>query len=230
MLEHFLLSGWEQTGFDDSAWTALSYYGQHRYSVAWQTLTPSLSFVAQRLWLSNVYWVGTIYCRFKLSETKIFFQVVSKLVQSVNIFYENFLASFPVDEEVRDSCDHWQLLSYGFNIASAQFGGYMKDVVNDIVYETDYPYDSIHYADRGFNVIRFRRAWSGCRRSRKLVFDTSAVARPDSSHLNNYLRDHVFPGDVIIAVAIDEASNNIGPVVDTLQTDFHVDVSSLGNR
>ena len=106
----------------------------------------------------------------------------------------------------------------------------MKDISNDIVYETDYPYDLIHYTDRGFNVIHFRRAWGGCRRSRKLVFDTSSIARPDSNHFNNYLRDHVFPGDVIIAVAIDEASGNIGSVMNTLETDFHIDVSLLGNR
>ena len=135
-----------------------------------------------------------------------------------------------VYEEEHETCDHWQLLAYGFDIPTNQYGGYMKDVVNDIEYGTDYPYAGNNYADRGFNVIHFRRAWSGCRRSRNLVFDTSSIASPDSNHFNNYLRDHVFPGDVIIAVAIDEASGNIGSVMNTLETDFHIDVSLLGNR
>ena len=106
----------------------------------------------------------------------------------------------------------------------------MKDVVNDIEYGTDYPYGGVFYADRGFNVIHFRRAWTGCHHSRKLTFDTLQNDRPDTLHFRNYLRDHVFPGDAIIAVGIDEPYSNIGPAAETLLSDFNVDVSSLSHR
>ena len=134
------------------------------------------------------------------------------------------------DYEDCASCEHWHLLSYGFAISSTEYGGYIRDVDNNIEYDPSLTHNGRFYADRGFNIIHIRRSWTGCKRSKWLVFDTHSPTRPDVTHFKNFLRDHVFPGDVIVAVAIDEAEESLATAMSTLLDSFQINLQSLTYR